>query len=334
MRATIEPTNESHQDVQAPTTSRGASLRRTFSLQSLGILYVFILLCIFLAIASPAFLRPQNLINIIRQASVVGMLAIGMTFLLATGQFDLSVGAQAGFAGVVILLLIPRIGLVPALLAPFAVAVAIGVFIGFMVTKVGVNSMVTTLGVLSILKGALLVFTDGRILQGQTPALRWFADGQIGPLPIPVVVLLVATVVGEFVLNYTRYGRHLSAVGGNKEASLLAGLRVDRLVISCFILMSCFAAVAGIILLGRVYSANPLGGLGMEFTAITAAVLGGTSIFGGQGSVWKTVLAALLLQVLGNGFNILNVNAYYQNLIQGVIMIGAVSLYTYQRRRT
>jgi ribose transport system permease protein len=334
VKASPKSLPEAQQDAQAAATNRGASIRRALSLQNLGILYVFILLCLFLAIASPAFLRPQNIINIIRQASVVGLLAIGMTFLLATGQFDLSVGAQAGFAGVVILLLIPRVGLVPALLAPFIVALAIGSFTGFMVTKVGVNSMVTTLGTLSILKGALLVFTDGRILQGQTPALRWFADGQIGPLPMPVVALLVAGVVGEFVLNYTRYGRHLCAVGGNKEASLLAGLRVDRLIISCFVLMSCFAALAGIILLGRVYSANPLGGLGMEFIAITAAVLGGTSIFGGQGSVWKTVLATLLLQVLGNGFNILNVNAYYQNLIQGVIMIAAVSLYTYQRRRT
>ncbi len=313
---------------------RRSSWRHFFSVQNMGIVYVFIALCIFLSIASPAFLRPLNLINVIRQASVVGILAIGMTFLLATGQFDLSVGAQAGFTGVVILLLIPLIGFIPALIAPFVVAAIIGLFTGVVVTKVGVNSLVTTLGTLAILKGALLVFTDGRIIQGQTPALRWFADGMIGPLPVPVVVFLGLGVIGEFLLNATRYGRHLSAVGGNKEASLLAGLRVDALLISDFILMSTFAAIAGIILLGRVYSANPLGGIGMEFTAITAAVLGGTSIFGGEGSVWKTVVAVLLLQVLGNGFNILNVNAYYQNLIQGTIMIAAVALYTYRLRKT
>ncbi len=306
---------------------------RFFSLQNLGVVYVFIALCVFLAFASPAFLQAQNIINIIRQASVVGLLGIGMTFLLATGQFDLSVGAQAGFTGVVILLLIPVVGLVPALLAPFGVALLIGGFTGWLVTKVGINSLVTTLGTLSILKGLLLVSTDGRIIQGQTPALRWFADGQIGPLPFPVVLFLGAGILGEFVLNYTRYGRHLSAVGGNKEAALLAGLRVDRLINSDFILMSFFAVLAGIVLLGRVYSANPLGGLGLEFIAITAAVLGGTSIFGGEGSVWKTVVAVLLLQVLGNGFNILNVSAYYQNLIQGVIMIAAVALYTYRRRK-
>ncbi len=328
---TADPTDETS-TVKAVTPRRSA-WRHFFSVQNLGIVYVFVALCIFLAIASPAFLRPLNLINVIRQASVVGILAIGMTFLLATGQFDLSVGAQAGFTGVVILLLIPLIGLIPALIAPFLVAAIIGLFTGVVVTKVGVNSLVTTLGTLAILKGALLVFTDGRIIQGQTPALRWFADGMIGPLPVPVVVFLGLGVVGEFLLNATRYGRHLSAVGGNKEASLLAGLRVDALLISDFILMSTFAAIAGIILLGRVYSANPLGGIGMEFTAITAAVLGGTSIFGGEGSVWKTVVAVLLLQVLGNGFNILNVNAYYQNLIQGTIMIAAVALYTYRLRK-
>jgi ribose/xylose/arabinose/galactoside ABC-type transport system permease subunit len=307
---------------------------RALSLQNMGVVYVFLVLCIFLALASRTFLLPQNLINIVRQAAVVGLLSIGMTFLLATGNFDLSVGAQAGFSGVVILLLIPHVGLVPALIAPFAVAYLIGGFNGTMVTKVGVNSLVTTLGTLSILKGALLVFTDGRIIQGQTPELRWFADGTVGPFPIPVVIFLLATVIGEFFLNYTRYGRHLCAVGGNKEASLLAGLRVDRLLISDFMLMAAFSSLAGIVLLGRVYSANPVGGIGLEFIAITAAVLGGTSIFGGEGSVWKTAVAVLLLQVLGNGFNILNVNAYYQNLIQGVIMIGAVTLYTYQRRKS
>ena len=319
---------------EEPSEKRTRPILRFLSVQNLGVVYVFIALCVFLSIASPAFLQAQNIINVIRQASVVGLLAIGMTFLLATGQFDLSVGAQAGFTGVVILLLIPKVGLIPALLAPFFVALLIGGFTGAMVTKVGINSLVTTLATLSILKGALLVSTDGRIIQGQTLALRWFADGQIGPLPISVVVFLGAGILGEFVLNATRYGRHLSAVGGNKEAALLAGLRVDRLIISDFILMSFFAALAGIILLGRVYSANPLGGLGLEFIAITAAVLGGTSIFGGEGSVWKTVVAVLLLQVLGNGFNILNVSAYYQNLIQGVIMIAAVTLYTYRRRKT
>jgi ribose transport system permease protein len=329
MSADEKVTQRTTESPEGPTSH----VLRGLSLQNMGVVYVFIALCVFLSFASRTFLQPQNLINIVRQASVVGLLAIGMTFLLATGNFDLSVGAQAGFTGVVILLLIPKIGLIPALLAPFVVAVLIGGFTGFMVTKIGVNSLVTTLGTLSILKGALLVFTDGRIIQGQTPALRWFADGQVGPFPIPVIVFLLFVLLGEFILNATRFGRHLCAVGGNKEASLLAGLRVDRLLISNFILMAAFSTLAGIVLLGRVYSANPVGGIGMEFIAITAAVLGGTSIFGGEGSVWKTAVAVLLLQVLGNGFNILNVNAYYQNLIQGMIMIGAVTLYTYRRRK-
>lgn len=307
--------------------------QRTFALRNMAIVYVFVALCIVLAIASPSFLRVQNMVNILRQASVVGIVAIGMTLLLSTAQFDLSVGAQAGFTGVVILLLIPYIGIVPAILAAFAVAVIIGMLIGFLVSKVGVNSLITTLGGLSILKGLMLVLTDGRILQGNTPELRWFGSGEIASIPFPIFAFLGIALLGEFVLNYTRYGRYLLAIGGNKEASALAGLRVDRLIVSAFIVCCLCATVSGTVLLGRVYSASPLGGVGMEFIAITAAVLGGTSIFGGEGSVWKTVVAVLLLQVLGNGFNILNVGAYYQDLIQGFIMIGAVALYTYQRKK-
>jgi ribose transport system permease protein len=324
-----DATSVEHRPQQAAARSRWAALR----LQNMAIVYVFILLVIVLAVASPTFLSFQNIINVIRQASVVGVLAIGMTFLLSTGQFDLSVGAQAGFAGVVVLLAIPSVGLVPSLVIALLVAVVIGTAIGLVVTKVGVNSLVTTLGALSILSGLLLVLTDGRILRGSDPALRWFGSGEILAIPIPVVVFLGLGLLGEFVLNHTRYGRYLLAIGGNAEASRLAGLRVQPLIISAFVLSSVLATVGGILLLGRIYSASQIGGVGMEFVAITAAVLGGTSIFGGEGSVWKTVIAVLLLQVLSNGFNLLNVGANYQQLIQGLIMIAAVSLYSYQRRK-
>ncbi len=313
--------------------TRAARLAKALSLQNMAIVYVFIILCIILALSSDAFLRPRNIINIVRQASVVGLLAIGMTFLLSTAQFDLAVGAQAGFTGVVILLLIPFIGFVPALLASLIIAVIIGLITGAIITKIGVNSLVTTLGTLSIIKGLLLVLTDGRILRGATPELRWFGSGEILSIPFPVIAFIGLGILGEFVLNHTRYGRYLLAIGGNKEASKLAGLRVDELIISAFVLSSICATIGGIILLGRIYSASPLGGVGTEFIAITAAVLGGTSIFGGEGSVWKTVVAVLLLQVLGNGFNLLNIGANFQQLIQGFIMIGAVALYTYQRRK-
>jgi len=218
-------------------------------------------------------------------------------------------------------------------LSSLGTAVIIGTITGVIITKIGVNSLVTTLGTLSIIKGLLLVLTDGRILRGATPELRWFGSGEILSIPFPVIAFLGLGILGEFVLNYTRYGRYLLAIGGNREASKLAGLRVDEIIISAFVLSSICATIGGIILLGRIYSASPLGGVGTEFIAITAAVLGGTSIFGGEGSVWKTVVAVLLLQVLGNGFNLLNIGANYQELIQGFIMIGAVALYTYQRRR-
>ena len=321
-------------DFKAKTDeTRAARLAKALSLQNMAIVYVFIILCIILALSSDAFLRPRNIINIIRQASVVGLLAIGMTFLLSTAQFDLAVGAQAGFTGVVILLLIPSIGFLPALLASLGIAVIIGLITGAIITKIGVNSLVTTLGTLSIIKGLLLVLTDGRILRGATPELRWFGSGEILSIPFPVIAFIGFGILGEFALNHTRYGRYLLAIGGNKEASKLAGLRVDELIISAFVLSSICATIGGIILLGRIYSASPLGGVGTEFIAITAAVLGGTSIFGGEGSVWKTVVAVLLLQVLGNGFNLLNIGANFQQLIQGFIMIGAVALYTYQRRK-
>lgn len=306
---------------------------RRLRLKEFGIVYVLIAIALFLALRSPVFLQPQNLINIVRQSSVVGILAVGTTFLLATGQFDLSIGAQAGLTGVIVLLTLPSIGLIPAIMLTYGVAAVIGVVTGWLITRVGISSLVTTLGTLSILRGLLLILTDGRYIQAQEETLKWFANGLIGPLPVPVVLFLGLVVVAEFVLNRTRYGRLLLATGGNKEASRLAGLRVDRLIMSAFVLSSCCAVTAGLVLLGRVYSANATNGIGLEFNAVTAAVLGGTSIFGGEGSVWKTLVGVLLLQVLSNGFNLLNVGAYYQDLIQGLIMIGAVALYTYQRRR-
>jgi ribose transport system permease protein len=316
-----------------PQVSAWSRLQKTLSLQKMGIVYVFILLCVLLSFASPVFLQPQNLINIIRQASVTGIIAIGMTFLLATGQFDLSVGAQAGLTGVIILLLGPSIGLVPAMIAAFVAAALVGTFIGLVVTKVGLNSLITTLGTLSILKGILLLLTDGRFLQGEDESLRWFANGMIGPFPFPVVAFLVIALIGEVVLIRTIFGRHLLAVGSNPEASRLVGLPVHRLIISTFVLSSICAAIGGVILLARIFSADANNGLGIEFIAITAAVVGGTSVFGGEASIWKTGVGVLLLQVLSNGFNILNVGAYYQDLIQGALLLGAVTLYTYQRRR-
>ncbi len=326
-------------------TSGGQVARKSLSLQkawfltkgrlrSLGIVIGLIIMILFLALKSEAFLKPANLLNILRQSSVVGIMAVGMTFVLIVGGFDLSVGSAMGLAGGLAVGLLPKIGLGPSLLVALLMGIVAGMVNGLLVVKLNVNAFVATLGIMNILRGILLMYSGGKTMFSPDRSFALIGSGYLGPIPIPVVIFTVVTLCSAFILHRTRFGRYIYAVGGNEEASIFSGIDAGFYKAASFAIVGLLAALSGVVLASRLQSVAPMAGSGYELDAIAAAVIGGTSISGGQGSIWQTVAGVFVLGVINNGFNILNVNEYIQLVFKGAIVVAAVALDTYSKRKT
>ncbi len=290
-----------------------------------------------IAAASPVFLSPQNILNILRQISILGIVAIGMTFPLISGSFDLSVGATMGFATVVAIQLQPKD--LPSAIAAIAAALLLGIVVGIINgSLIGIfktNSVVTTIGTMYMVWGATLIYTQSKhvwVFDMFLP-MEALGTGYIGPFPVPVLILAATAVLGHVALNYTRFGRYVYATGGNSEAARLSGVNTARTRLIAFMSSGVAAAMAGIIIAARVKNVDPSFGIGYEFEALTAVVLGGTSLFGGRGSVSGTVAGVLLLGVLANAMTLLNVSFNYQLMIKGIILILAVAADVIARTR-
>lgn len=304
-----------------------------------GPLIFLLLLCAIFYALEPAFLSPINIFNVLRQVSVFGLLAIGMTFVILTAGIDLSIGALLALAGIVAaavekggtgLLTGASAGETAGygLLAAILVALAIGMFggtvQGLAITRMGVPPFVVTLGGLTVWRGMALVFSGGQPISAFREAFRFWGQGFIGPVPVPVIIFLGFAVIAHIVLRYTQYGRYIYAVGGNLEAARLSGLNTKRLITSVYVIMGFFCGLAGFILAARLNSAEQVAGLGYELTVIAGVVIGGTSLFGGEGGIPGTIIGILLIGVLGNGLTLMNVSSYYQQIIIGVIIVLAV----------
>ncbi|MBS1252520.1 MAG: Ribose import permease protein RbsC [Anaerolineales bacterium] len=291
------------------------------------------------AILEPAFVNPINLFNVLRQVSVYGLLAIGMTFVILTAGIDLSIGSLLALSGLVVaavekgstgLLTGAAAGeasgypLPVAILAAVIVGMAGGGLQGLAITRLRVPPFVVTLGGLSAFRGAALVFSGGQPISAFSEDFRYWGQGFIGPVPVPVVIFLSFAVLAYIVLRYTRYGRYIYAVGGNLEAARLSGLNTDRLVASVYVIMGFFAGLSGFVLAARLNSAEQVAGLGYELTVIAGVVIGGTSLFGGEGGIFGTIIGVLLIGVLNNGLTLMNVSSYYQQIIIGIIIVFAV----------
>lgn len=314
-----------------------------------GALIFLIVLCIVFAVLEPAFLRPINIFNVLRQVSIYGLLAIGMTFVILTAGIDLSVGSLLALSGLVAAAVekgstglltgaaageAGGYGLPAAVAAAITVGVLGGLLQGLAISKLKVPPFIVTLGGLSAFRGAALVFSGGQPISAFRPEYRWWGQGLIGPVPVPVIIFLTFAVIAFIVLRYTKYGRRIYAVGGNKEAARLSGLNVDRLVLSVYVIIGFFAGLSGYLLSSRLNSAEQVAGVGYELTVIAGVVIGGTSLFGGEGGVFGTVIGILLIGVLANGLTLLNVSSYYQQIIIGLIIVFAVFFdQTVKRRR-
>lgn len=311
------------------------------------LMFLLALMAVFSAL-EPRFLDPTNLFNVMRQISITGLIALGMTFVILTAGIDLSVGSVLALAGIVAaavakgsagntLSLDPDAatgyGWFAAMLTAIGVGTICGLIQGLAITRLKVPPFVVTLGGLSAFRGLTLWFSGGGPISGFDAELRWWGQGLVGPVPVPVILFLAAAVICHIILRHTRYGRAVYAVGGNPEAARLSGLPLDRIILSVYVIVGFFAGLAGFVLDARLNSAEAVAGIGYELTVIASVVIGGTSLFGGAGSIAGTVIGATLIGVLVNGLVLNNVSSYIQQVIIGLIIILAVAFDRFVKTR-
>lgn len=292
-----------------------------------GIYIAFVILFVALSIASPVFLTATNIINIFRQISVIGIISVGMTFIIITGGIDLSVGAVLALSAVITTSMVRTDSTVPvfaAVVCGLLVGLVCGAFSGFFVAKMQVQAFIATLATMTITRGICYVYTDGRPITGLQQAYKFIGTGSIGPIPVPVLIYLVIVVVGIFFLNFTQFGRHVFAVGGNEKAAIVSGINAVKVKFICHMIAGFTSAVAGIVHSARIQTGQPVAGEGFELDAITAVVIGGASLSGGKGSLIGAVVGMLLIGTMTNGLDLLNVSSYYQQVIKGAIILIAV----------
>ncbi|MFO4640403.1 ribose ABC transporter permease [Vibrio cholerae] len=292
-------------------------------------LIALLFLVVVVSFLNPNFFTVDNLLNILRQTSVNAIIAVGMTLVILTAGIDLSVGSVlalcGAFAATLVAMEVPVLVAVPtALLA----GTALGAISGIIIAKGKVQAFIATLVTMTLLRGATMVYTDGRpISTGFTDTadtFAWFGTGYALGIPVPVWLMVVVFAGAWYLLNHTRFGRYVYAVGGNESATRLSGINVDRVKIGVYAICGLLAALAGIIVTSRLSSAQPTAGMGYELDAIAAVVLGGTSLMGGKGRIMGTLIGALIIGFLNNALNLLDVSSYYQMIAKAVVILLAV----------
>jgi putative xylitol transport system permease protein len=317
----------------SPSVSVPAQQSRAAQMQQLyrryGILAVLVLLCIVLSFANQYFLTWGNIADVLRQTSINGILAVGMTYVVLTGGIDLSVGSTLALAGMVSASVVTGAhphGVALGLVAGLLVGAAVGAVNGIVVARLAVPSFVATLGMLSVARGLTFIYNDGMPIADLPDGFLRTGTGTLAGVPVPVIVFALVVLLFWFVLRYTTYGRYVYAVGGNAKSAKTSGISTGKIIFSVYVIGGLLAGLAGIVLAARTTSALPQAGLSYELDAIAAVVIGGTSLSGGSGSLGGTVVGALLIGVINNGLNLLGVSSYYQQVVKGVIIVGAVLL--------
>jgi ribose transport system permease protein len=289
-----------------------------------GLLIGFILLCALLTLVSPVFLTPINLFNVALQASVVAILAFGQTFVILSAGIDLSVGSVLALTGAVMAMQTGQNGVLVGILVGLLAGAVLGALNGLFVTRARVAPFIATLAMLAIARGLTYIYTQGSPIRVDQPAFNVFGQGTVGAVPVPVVIMLAVFVVCLVVLTQTRFGRYVFAIGSNPEVTRLAGVPIDRYVVAVYAISGLLAALGGLILTGRLAAADPNAATGYELDVIAAVVIGGTSLFGGRGGVFGTLIGALIIAVVGNGMVLLNVNPFWTQAVKGAIILIAV----------
>lgn len=304
------------------TSARGFTAQGIRTLLRGGPLVALLIIVVVLSLATPHFLKSGNVLNIARQASINGILAAGMTMVIVTAGIDLSVGPMLALSGVVFALAF-RDGspVLLALLAGLVAGISAGTVNGLVITKWRIPPFIATLGMMQSARGLALLITEGTPVINIPDAVIKIGNADFFGVPISALIAIVIVFVTWLVMRFTFFGRSIYAIGGNRDAARLAGIRVDRTLIVVYALMGLYCGVAGIVMSGRIYSANALMGAGLELSAIAAVIIGGTNLFGGEGSAWGSLVGALIMACISNGLNLLNVSAFWQAIVLGALIV-------------
>lgn len=311
-------------------------LRGRTVLRVSGLLWVLILMCVAAALISDAFLNPFNLINVARQVALFGIVSVGMTFVILTAGIDLSVGSIIAVTAVVSALLLNTGTPVPlVILAGLGIGVALGAVNGAGITLGRLPPFIMTLGMMVIGRGLAMTISDGHPIHfpDASADFAWLGQGYLLRLPVPVWIFVAVAVIAYVVLRFTPFGRNVYAVGSNPEAARLAGIDVRLVVFSVYVISGLLSALTALIFVSRLTVGEPVAGIGIELEAIAVTVIGGTSLFGGEGSVIGTVIGAAIFAVLANILNLAGVSPFTQQIVKGAIIVLAVLFEMHRRRR-
>lgn len=306
-----------------------------YQLKDKAIWVVFVVLAITFTIANPRFIAPSNLIIIARQVSMYGIASIGMTFVILLGGIDLSTGSILTFINILCayLMVHGNINMYVAIILSLIVATLIGMLNGGMVSTVGIPPLIATFATQTAFNGFAYLLCGGSPVNGFTKDFKIIGQGYVGPIPVPVIIMILCFALGSFILNKTYFGRYFYAVGGNEEAAQLSGIHVGRVKYLVYSLSGLFAGLAGIVVLSRTNSGQPTAGLGFEFDVITCVVLGGVSVTGGYGKLSNVVAGTLIIGALKNGMVLMNISSYVQQVVMGVVLAFAVGFDCIQKRK-
>ena len=297
-------------------------------LQRYGLVVSFLILCLVLCLLSDRFLTVGNLTNVLRQSTINLIIAIGMTYVILTAGIDLSVGAVLALATVVTADFLQRgVPILPTVVLGLLLGGVLGMANGLRLSGSLLKSVSHTLGMMTVARGLALTYTQGRPITGLPDAFRYIGTGYLGPIPMPIIVAGITFLAGYILLTRTRMGMYIYALGNNPVAAHYTGIATSNYITFVYVLAGSLAALAGMILVARLDSAQPTAGIGYEFDAIAVVVVGGTSFAGGEGSLMGTLLGVLVISVLNNGLNLLNVSSFYQPVVTGVVIALALLLY-------
>ncbi|MCI0514842.1 ABC transporter permease [candidate division KSB1 bacterium] len=322
-----------------PVDAKPAVQRRFRQLlRQYGIIIAFLLECLFFAVRSEYFLTVPNILNVVNQIAIYGMIAVGMTFIIITGGIDLSVGSVVALVGVVTALVLRMEALPSLVLASVAILVGLligflnGVLSGWVITRFNLAPFIITLAMMTICRGGAMLLSNGLSIGNLPREVAWLGRGHLGIIPMPVIIMLLVFGVGHVLLTQTGFGRYVYAIGGNEEATRLSGVQTRRVKFLVYVFAGCLTALSGVVLASRLGAGVPNSGLMYELYVIASVVVGGTSLSGGSGRISGTFFGVMIIGVLYNGLNLLNVSSYWQQVILGLVIVTAVLLDNYLKR--
>ncbi|MGO4269200.1 ABC transporter permease [Paenibacillus sp. TAF58] len=299
-----------------------------------GILIALVSLIVFFALTTSTFLSTSNVLNVLRQISINAIIAFGMTFTILINGIDLSVGSILAVSQVITIgLLFMGVPIVPALIVGLLIGAVLGLINGFVITKGKIPPFIVTLSMMIMARGFAYVLTGGRPMSFNNEILSFIGNGYIGPIPVPIIIMVICLIITSFILNKTKFGRHVYAVGGNREAARFSGIQISKIEMIVYTISGLLAGLSGVILAARMSSAQPTSGSGFELDAIAAVVLGGTSFSGGIGKIGGVFIGALIIGVLNNGLNLMHVSSYWQMIIKGLVIVTAVYVDSLKKKK-